>query len=79
MIEKQYKLSYSLSDYTKLDSMDDLDLIRLMSKSGPCLQSVGVNLIPKIIFRIGKMLNKRTFISVLLPWIEQLTQILMNQ
>jgi hypothetical protein len=50
--------------------MGDVEIIRLMSKTGPCLESVGVNIIPKIIERISEMFRKRVFVSVLLPWIE---------
>ena len=77
---QQLNEAYSLA----ISNRDDLVLIKLMGKTGICLNQLlkgqrGKSVVEYLIQRIISILTTKEFVHVLLPWITELSDILVQQ
>jgi len=58
---------------------DDAVIIRLMTRTGLCLAEMSAETVNLLTQRILSVLTTKSFVSVLLPWITQLSELLHQQ
>ena len=80
MTEEAFKEASKLNG-----EVGELILVRLMGRTGPCFSKLaqhsekGLDIIERMTKKFIKMMKERAFLAVILPWITELTQLILHQ
>ena len=61
-----------------MKSRDEMILIKLMGKTGVCINKMSKPILEYLVSKIVDMISKRDFLNVLVPWIEEIAQGLLD-
>lgn len=57
---------------------DEMMLIKLMGKSGVCINQLSKSVLEYLLSKIVEMIQKRDFLNVIMIWVQELTRCLIE-
>ena len=68
------RLNEAFREVLREGESDDTIIIRLLGRTGVCLEKLQLETVNQVIHKIISILNKRDFVDVLLPWLAEFTK-----